>query len=446
MEREDLSNSERKTSTVVPLSEFSPIKISSLSMIRKENTCYESNFKRSQLSKDNINDDVDNKVKVLIAPYNKKELLNYKYMDFDLEMKNSPNPNLTLDVQSLNYWKKITDFVLKEEQESFKLTLKAIKRNYDHIKLQKLQNILKKKKRKKFKSNRRISVIKPIRIKKNSLLGMVIPKSGRRFANSISLKSQYFNMWSPKKRGIPSNTSFAADMDDTFTEICEGESSVSKNSQNSQPSSRKKETINDLPNQQRKLLELAREKYSRFTRKCNKQKKTKFRSKSKFQKQFKEFDKMSAIRYPTLNNTKMNNGFHNNIPQFRRCTKEEHASFLCDLPKLDISTTPIKLKSKSRAQKSKLLRSLDERDHRVLTSCGMVKKKDLFTNQSHQNYLNNRLIMEKFKPLVEIPTPAVTPFQGSSLCNRRRRCGAKNKVVYQTNLCPFGGKSGFRYS
>ncbi|CAI2365146.1 unnamed protein product [Moneuplotes crassus] len=120
------------------------------------------------------------------------------------------------------------------------------------------------------------------------------------------------------------------------------------NSQNSQPSSRKKKTINDLTSQQRKLLELAREKYSRFTRKCNKQKKTKFRRKSKFQKQFKEFDKMSAIRYPTLNNTKMNNGFHNNIPQFRRCTKEEHASFLCDLPKLDISTTPIELKSKSR--------------------------------------------------------------------------------------------------
>ncbi|CAI2367539.1 unnamed protein product [Moneuplotes crassus] len=87
---------------------------------------------------------------------------------------------------------------------------------------------------------------------------MVIPKSGRRFANSISLKSQYFNMWSPKKRGIPSNASFAADMDDTFTKICEGESSVSKNFQNSQPSSRKKKTINDLPSQQPKLLELAR--------------------------------------------------------------------------------------------------------------------------------------------------------------------------------------------
>ncbi|CAI2365145.1 unnamed protein product [Moneuplotes crassus] len=73
----------------------------------------------------------------------------------------------------------------------------------------------------------------------------------------------------------------------------------------------------------------------------------------------------------------------------------------------------------------------------------MVKKKDLFTNQSHQNYLNNRLIMEKFKPLVEIPTPAATP---SRVHLYAIEGGAKNKVVYQTNLCPFGGKSGFRYS
>lgn len=71
--------------------------------------------------------------------------------------KDLSDPNTSV---GLDYWRKITDFVLHEEKDAFRLTLKAIKSNFYHLKMEKLKNILNKRKRRRSRPKRRVSILK----------------------------------------------------------------------------------------------------------------------------------------------------------------------------------------------------------------------------------------------------------------------------------------------
>ncbi|CAI2366127.1 unnamed protein product [Moneuplotes crassus] len=349
-------------------------------------------------------------------------------MEFDFEKKSNDIDINAPNIPKIRYWQKITNFVLKENTDSFNLTLKAIRRNYDHIKLKKLQNILQKKKKRRMKSNRRVSFLRIKKTRKNSLLNLTIAKSRRSIANSQSLHSQSFNISSPKRKIPISNSSFLENFDDTFTEICEGDNSVSSKSKNSSASKKKRQSPDTAT--KKEFLEQARKKYDKSMRKNSRRRILKFNHNQKPNKDDANFFKMQTIRCPGIGGHGLTNGLYRSLSPSKRFVKENRQSIMTNLPKLENSDSDISFNINKAKKRPRCRNSLESRNKLVLTSCGVIKKRDLFTNESHQNYFNNKLIMEKYKPMLDLCIP-------EQKHPRLRNTKQSKRVVCKTNLHPF---------